>query len=88
MFNPAKVKLFSTVATSVVSYAKVMCPVGAVRLSCSGTRQKDQKDTCVEENCGLIGVRPIQEGTQQGCDVSIDTDKDTIPAVYAICYVP
>lgn len=58
------------------------CPVGTVRVGCSGSREVDAQDTCTEEDCGYVGTVPV--GTD-GCKTGIDSDNGTEPTVTAYC---
>lgn len=61
----------------------VQCPEHSIRLSCAGARAQSMQDTCDEEDCGFIGVKPI---APNGCAVSADTpDNHPSTTVWATC---
>jgi hypothetical protein len=69
-------------ATNGGQVAEVQCPADFTRISCMGSRQRDLRDTCDEDGCGLVGVGPVDPN---GCKVKIDSGRGTSPTVWATC---
>jgi hypothetical protein len=61
------------------------CPEGTIRTGCSGSRAPNNEDNCKEDNCGLVGIRPVGV---RGCEVNVDGGKGTNPTAYAYCFDP
>lgn len=80
--NPLAVITRTATGGGNASSATVQCLPNELRLACGGSRQPDLKDTCPEEDCGLVGVMPVGPS---GCRVAIDSDRNTNPTVYAMC---
>lgn len=60
----------------------VECPADTIRVACFGARRPDMKDTCDEDECGLIGSGPVGA---RGCRTTIDDGSGTLPTVWATC---
>jgi prepilin-type N-terminal cleavage/methylation domain-containing protein len=80
--TPATVRTFSE-SNGTNPTARAECAADEIRLSCAGGRNPSLTDTCEEDNCGFIGVKPDGD---RACISSVDDDIGTNVTVWITCF--
>lgn len=65
--------------------ATACCPEKFNLTGCSGAREQNLRDTCDEQDCGLIGTGVVLNEGRMCCRTSIDADQGTEATAVAFC---